>query len=101
MKKQTVGSKKHQASSLQRSANSWNGAYKLLQLLEKAEVNADGEYEISTPIATFESLDLLSVSGKIQQHERICGNTNSHKGKSNKATKQKQAKALIKRYEVI
>jgi hypothetical protein len=65
MRKQTNGSKKHQQSALQRSGSSWNGAYKLLQLLEKAEVNADGEYEISTPIAAFESLDLLSVSGKI------------------------------------
>lgn len=48
---------------LQRSASSWSGMYKVLQLLSRADVNEDSG--IGQVVANFYALELLSQSGKI------------------------------------
>lgn len=48
---------------LQRSASSWNGAYRLLQLLSRADVNEDSG--VGAVVANFYALELLSQGGKI------------------------------------
>lgn len=48
---------------LQRSASSWNGAFKVLQLLSRADVNEDSG--IAQVVANFYALELMSQSGKI------------------------------------
>jgi hypothetical protein len=63
MKKKTVGAKKYAAKALQRSASSWNGAFKMLQLLSRSDVNEDSG--IGQVIPSFQALEILSSSGKI------------------------------------
>lgn len=48
---------------LQRSASSWSGAFKLLQLLSRADVNEDSG--IGAVVPNFYALELMSQSGKI------------------------------------
>lgn len=48
---------------LQRSASSWNGAFKVLQLLSRADVNENSG--IGQVVANFYALELMSQSGKI------------------------------------
>lgn len=48
---------------LQRSASSWSGAYKMLQLLATTDVN---EYSgIRQVVPSFQALEILAESGKI------------------------------------
>lgn len=65
MKLKTKKKLSYKGKALQRSASSWGGAYKMLQLLQRADINTEGEYQVSSVVACFDALDLLSTSGKI------------------------------------
>lgn len=63
MKLKTKKRLSRKGKALQRSASSWSGAYKVLQLLSRADVNEDSG--IGQVVANFYALELLSQSGKI------------------------------------
>lgn len=63
MKMKTKKRLARKGKALQRSASSWSGAYKMLQLLATADVN---EYSgIRQVVPSFQALEILAESGKI------------------------------------
>ena len=56
MRKQTKGSKLRQSKAMVKSKSSFNGAKKILQLLERAEIS-----DISTPVNTDAAVELLTM----------------------------------------
>lgn len=63
MKLKTKKRLSRRGKALQRSGSSWNGAFKVLQLLSRADVNEDSG--IGQVVANFYALELLGQSGKI------------------------------------
>lgn len=63
MKLKTKKRLSRKGKALQRSGSSWNGAFKLLQLLSRADVNENSG--IAQVVANFYALELMSQSGKI------------------------------------
>lgn len=63
MKLKTKKRLSRKGKTLQRSASSWSGTYKVLQLLSRADVNEDSG--IGQVVANFYALELLSQGGKI------------------------------------
>jgi hypothetical protein len=55
----------YKAKTLARSASSYAGMFKVLQLVARAEPNGVGEYEVSSVIANNTALQIVAQSGKI------------------------------------
>lgn len=63
MKLKTKKRLSYKSKALQRSASSWSGMYKILQLLARSDVN---EYSgIRQVVPSFQALEILAESGKI------------------------------------
>lgn len=63
MKLKTKKRMSYKSKALQRSGSSWNGMFKVLQLLARSDVN---EYSgIRQVVPSFQALEILAESGKI------------------------------------
>lgn len=55
----------YKSKALERSASSYGGMLKVLQLVARAEPNVDGEYSVSSVIANNDALQIIASTGKI------------------------------------
>lgn len=55
----------YKSKALVRSASSYGGMFKMLQLVARAEPNVDGEHKVSSVIASDAALQIIAQSGKI------------------------------------
>lgn len=65
MQTKTKKRQAYKSKTLERSASSYGGMFKVLQLVARAEPNVDGEYSISSVTANDDALKIIASSGKI------------------------------------